>query len=109
MVPWRGEEVGTRLQRERSCMRFWCTRAWGAVTDRILVLWASYPPRPHPTHGPPGLWRLRVFTADRWSEFSEPTKMRAPRRTLRVNGDASLIRRRVVLFARTSTALRGGL
>ena len=26
-------------------------------------------------HRPPGLWHLRVFTAVRWSDVSEPTKM----------------------------------
>ena len=61
MVPWRGEEVGTRLQRERSFLRFLVHRREGrAVTDRILVLWASYPPESRLAQSPPGLWRLRV-------------------------------------------------
>jgi len=41
-------------------MRFWCTRARRAATDRILVLWASYPPESRLAQSPPGLWRLRV-------------------------------------------------
>ena len=43
--------------------------------DRILCLLASCPPVVAWAHRPPGLWHLRVFTAVRWSDVSEPTKM----------------------------------
>jgi hypothetical protein len=54
------EEVWQRLQRERSFLRFRCTGAGRAVPDRILVLWASYPPESRMAQGPPGQWRLCV-------------------------------------------------
>ena len=44
-------------------------------TESWCVL-ASGPPVTALAHRPPGLWHLRVFTAVRWSDVSEPTKMR---------------------------------
>jgi hypothetical protein len=37
-----------------------CTGALRAVPDRILVLWASYPPESQLVRCPPGLRHLRV-------------------------------------------------